>query len=49
MGQGRNIARGVHRVGKGRVVSHERRQSRGGRRNTIVVYRSMPLEGERKC
>ena len=39
---------GAHTVGEGKVVSHERRYSRGGRRNTIVLYRSMPLRGERK-
>ena len=39
---------GAHAVGEGRMVSHERRYSRGGRRNTIVVHRSMSLRGERK-
>ena len=46
-GQGRKIARGAHTVGEGRVVSHKRRYSRGGFRNTVIVYRSMPLRGER--
>ena len=48
MGQVAKIARGAHTVGKGRVVSHKRRYSRGGCRNTVIVYRSMPLRGERQ-
>ena len=46
-GQGRKIARGAHTVGEGRMVSHERRYTRGGCKSTIIVYRSMPLRGER--
>ena len=46
--KGKKTARGAHTVGEGRVVSHKRRHSRGGCRNTVIIYRSMPLRGERQ-